>query len=327
MRLHLILLIVLGAGPLARAQLTPEEAYQRLQERQRQRQAEQKSAASQPAGAASRPSGMQIGRMLHDGWNNLMSRHYSQGAALFERVLANDPKDTNALEGRGICKYELKQYKAAERDLEEAYKLAGKGTSKGPSRQLTIAIAAVATLTDNSMRAVRVLRGMMEPMEQDSKFDEELQNDLGIALSHANTQARKQEYFRQSLKYYMDYDKKLNEQKHDGTERWGTQWVGSSEAQEKWKKYQTASTNAEQAGATYDHVLLAEEQAHDHYLELHGLRLHGTLEIKKYLDEYNQAILNSRAAKAHLDQSIERLNKIDKPPFPERIEHNWQEPR
>ena len=337
MRACALILALLGCSAVAVAQLSPEEATQRLRERQRQRQAEQQAAASQPsspqpsaaqsAAPTSRPSGVQIGRLLHQAWDHLMARRYGQAVALFDKALAGDPRDAVALEGRGICKYELKQYKPAERDLEEAWKLAGKAPSARASRQLSIAVAAANTMNDNPMRAARVLRGLMEPLETDNKLDEELQNDLGIALAHANAQGRKQQYFRESLKYYMEYDKKLNQQKNDGTARWGTQWIAQSAADQNWSKYETASTDAERAAANYDHAVLAEEHAKDHYIELHGLRLHSTEEIKTYTAEYKQAILTTGAARTQMNKANDRLSKVEKPPFPDRIEHDWREPR
>ena len=316
------LLVICGT---AVAQLTPEEAYQKLQEKQKERAAE-RAAASQPAAPTTRPSGLQVGRMLHEAWDALMARHYKQAAALFDKVAAFENVTPAALEGRGICKYELKQYKLADRDLQEAYKLA---TRKGAaaSRQLIIATAAASVSYDNPMRAVKVLRTLMESMEEDSKLDEELQNDLGIALSHANAQAKKLPYFDESLKYYTEYDKKLNEQKHNGTARWGTQWIDSGSAEQKWKTYKQAADHADQAAVIYDHAVLARVNAYDHYVELNGLRLHGTLEIKKYTEEYKQSLKDEAAAKQNLANAADRLNKVEKPPFPDRIEHDWQEPR
>lgn len=337
MRACLIVLIVIGCAPFAAGQLSPEEAYQKLQQKQRERAAAEKAAATQPAAPAEgateaappapHGAGMAEGRVLHDGWTAVAARRYAQGVALFERAVAMDAADPNALEGHGICKYELKEYKAAGRDLEKAYKLADAGGPGHVSRQLVIAACAADMMNDNPMRAIKMLRGLMEPMEQDGRLDEELQNDLGIALSHANAQARKLPLFDEALKYYLEYDKKLNEQRHDGTARWGTKWVPRDEAERKWQAYKDASTTVQQASTILDHISLAREHAYDHYLELHGMRLHGTEEINRYMNEYKQALIDEATARRQLDKTIEKLNAVEKPPFPERIEHDWQEPR
>jgi tetratricopeptide (TPR) repeat protein len=336
MRIACVALIVFGLSAFASGQISPEEAYQKLQEKQKARAAAEKAphdspAASQPAEAdAPRPArgaGMTEARLLHQGWDAVAAHHYGQAVAIFDRAAAIDNADPNALMGRGICKYELKDYKAAGRDMEKAYRLADVGGPGHVSRQLVIAACAVDVMNDNPMRAVKLLRGLMEPMEQDNRLDEELQNDLGIALAHSNAQARKLPLYEEALKYYMEYDKKLNEQKKDGTARWGTQWISKEDAESKWKKYTSASDNAERASMNLDHVELALKQARDRYVDLHGLALHGTVEIQQVNDMYKQAILNEAGARRQYDKAMTRLEGVEKPPFPDRIEHDWSEPR
>ncbi|HEY2587941.1 MAG TPA: hypothetical protein VGI81_19515 [Tepidisphaeraceae bacterium] len=338
MRVVCVALVVLGFSVVAAGQLSPEEAYQKLQEKQKQRAAAEGKqsdapAATQPAAGnadAPRPArgaGMAEGKLLHQAWDAVAGRHYGQATALFDRAAAMDPADSNALMGRGVCEYELKNYKAAFRDIEKAYRLADVGGIGHIGRQLVIADCAVNVETDNPMRAVKLLRGLMEPMEQNNVLDEELQNDLGIALTHANAQSRKLPLFEETLKYYEGYDKKLDEQRRDDTARWGTQWIGKEEAETKWKKYRAAAENADAAAVTLDHVELALKQAHDRYVDLHGMALHGTVEIREVNNNYKQAILNEAAARRLYDKAMAKLDSVEKPPFPDRIEHDWQEPR
>jgi tetratricopeptide (TPR) repeat protein len=338
MRIACVALIVLGMSVIAAGQISPEEAYQKLQQKQKEKQhapgrgAGESSATTQPAGAdapapAARGGGMAEAKLLHQGWDAVGAKHYAFALAFFERAIAADPADPNALMGHGVCKYELKEYKAAGRDMEKAYKLADVGGPGRVSRQLVIAACAADVMNDNPMRAVKLLRGLMEPMEQNDRLDEELQNDLGIALSHADAQAKKLPMFDEALKYYLAYDKKLNAQRKDGTARWGTKWIPTEEAEADWKKYQTASDRTQQASIILDHISLAREHAHDHYLELHGMRLHGTEEIKRYMNEYKQALIDEAKARQQLQKSVDKLNAVEKPPFPDRIEHDWQEPR
>jgi hypothetical protein len=177
------------------------------------------------------------------------------------------------------------------------------------------------------MRAAKMLRSLMESMEENSHLDEELQNDLGIALSHANPQTKKMPLFQESLKYYQEYDKKLNAQKKDGTARWGTKWIESAAAQEKWKTYEQVSTTASDAVVNADHATLARIHSYDHYLELHGLRLHSDAEIRQYMNEYKQSLIDEAAANQEMNRALSKLTKVEKPPFPDSIEHDWSEPR
>jgi tetratricopeptide (TPR) repeat protein len=329
MRAICVLLIVFGCGQFTLAQLSPEEAYRKLQQREKERAAAAAAAATQPAAESepvARPSGLAVGKLLHQGWQALAEKHYGEASTIFDKAAAIDAGDANALQGRGICKYELKQSKPADKDLQKAYELSSAGGPGKVSRQLVIAAAAGSVANDNPMRAVKVLRGLMESMEQDSRLDEELQNDLGIALSHANPQTKKLPLFAESLKYYMEYDKKLNEQKKDGTARWGPKWVSTKDAEEKWKTYQRASTVANDAVVNADHATLARIHSYDHYLELHGLRLHSDAEIKMYMDEYKQSLIDEAAAQKQMNKALEKLSKVDKPPFPDTIEHDWAEP-
>lgn len=331
MRCLCVLMVLVGACRFAIAQLTPEEAYQKLQEREKERAAAQAAAATQPAAApvpaVVRPNGLAVGKLLHQGWQALGEKHYAESAAIFDKAVGIDSGDANALQGRGICKYELKENKKADKDLEKAYELSSTGGPGKISHQLVIATAAASVASDNPMRAVKILRGLMEAMEQDSHFDEELQNDLGIALSHANAQAKQSDYFRASLKYYMDYDKKLNAQRKDGQARWGTKWIDSEDAADKWKKYENVSQEAAQAATIADHATLDRIHSYDHYVELNGLRLHSDAEIKQYMNEYKQSLINEAAANKQLNRAMEKLARVEKPPFPDSIEHDWTEPR
>lgn len=332
MRTIVAILVVLGCCQFTIGQLTPEEAYQRMQERKKEREAEQATAATRPAPApaeaTARPSGLEVGKLLHKGWDALVAKRYAEASAVFDKALSIDAGDVNALQGRGICKCELKEAKKADKDLQKAYELSATGGPAKVSRQLVIAASAAAVANDNAMRAVKMLRGLMEAMEQDSRFDEELQNDLGIALGHTNEQTKKLPLFQESLKYYMDYDKKLDAQRKDGTARWGTKWIPTDEAEGKWKRYESATDRVNQAATVADHARLARVHAFDNYLEIKGgLRLHGDNEIRQRTYEYNEALKNEAAANKELNKMVAHLEKVEKPPFPDSIEHDWQEPR
>lgn len=326
MRAGWVVLMVLVSWSACFAQLSPEEAYQKLQERQKQRQAGA-GATSQPAAPTTRGSGMAHGKLLHDAWDALMARRFAPATPMFDSVLALDTKDAVAYEGRAICRYEVKQYKQADRDMEQAYNLSKRSGSSGPARQTSIGLAATSSMNDNPMRSVKILRGMMEALEQDSKLDEMLQNDLGIALSKANGQSRKLPYFQESLKYYKEYDEKLAQEKKDNTARWGTKWVEVATAERKWTAYQSAAADADQAASQYDHSLLFLDQSKELMIELHSLRLHSDDERIRWTNQYKQAIVGEQASKIRLAKSIEHLNSVEKPPFPDRIEYDWREPR
>jgi tetratricopeptide (TPR) repeat protein len=283
-----------------------------------------------PAIASPRPpgtlKGLELGRAIHEGWDRLMAKDYAGGLSSFNQVAKSDTHDITILLGRGICEYELKDYKAADKDLDKAYSLGG--TSSQNSRQLTIAYAAGLSMDGNPMRAARVLQDLTKPGYRMGKTDEELQNDLGIAMTHADVQAHQAQLYQDSLKYYMDCDKTLNEQKKDGTARWGVNWIDAGSAAQKWQAYRQAVANVEQAVYAFHRYDVAMIRANSNYQEIKGgLRLHGDAEIAQYTREWHQAIFNVRTAQANVDAANQRLRSVEAPPFPERIEHDWQEPR
>jgi tetratricopeptide (TPR) repeat protein len=147
-------------GPLL-AQLSTGEAMARLRERQKAREAEQ-HAATQPAKArdpapTTKPSALQIGYLSHGAWKMLEDKKYKDTAAEFDKLLKLDPKDTNALEGRAISRYELNRYNAADHDAELAFNLSAKANRS--SGQLTVAYACASIMDDNPMRAVKLSFG------------------------------------------------------------------------------------------------------------------------------------------------------------------------
>ena len=200
MRLVILANLLLLAAH-AFGQLSSDEALQRLQERQRQRQA-QANPTTHPAAPATQPSSIALGKMSHQAWVHLTDHQYKSAIPIFDRLLKTDPKDANALEGRGICRYETEQYKQAASDLEQAVELSHKAADGSPSRQRAVAASVVAIMVDNPMRAVKLMRGLMTPLEENDKLDEELQNILGTALWRTNSQTRKLTYYEESVKYY-----------------------------------------------------------------------------------------------------------------------------
>jgi hypothetical protein len=289
-------------------------------------QTHQQPTATLPPGG--KLSGEAIGQMIHTAWDQLMAHNYSEATTLFNRAAGRDVRDSTLLTGRGIGEYELKDYKAADKDLDRAYSIAITGGPARVSRQLAIAYVAAEVMNGNPMHAVRILEDMTKPTFKSGKLDEELQNDLGIALSHADSQAHQMELYRDALKYYMDYDKALNEQRHDGTARWGITWIKAASAAAKWQAYHDDVAAADQATVAFQRSGKVMEQANDHYQEITGgLRLHSTAEINMYTNEFHQAIAAHVAAQSQMNAAISRLQSVEKPPFPERIEHEWAEPR
>jgi hypothetical protein len=286
---------------------------------------EQPTTTSAPGGKL---SGEAIGQMIHTAWDQLTAHNYSGAATLFNRAAGRDVRDSTLLTGKGISEYELKDYKTADKDLDRAYSIAMTGGPARVSRQLAIAYVAAEVMNGNPMRGVRILEDMTKPTFRSGKVDEELQNDLGIALSHADSQAHQMDLYRDALKYYMEYDKALNEQRHDGTARWGITWIKAPSAAAKWQAYHDDVAAADQATVAFQRSGKVMEQANDHYQEITGgLRLHSTAEINMYTNEFHQAIAAHVAAQSQMNAAISRLQNVEKPPFPERIEHEWAEPR
>ena len=193
MRVLLVFALVMGWCGTALAQLTPDEAYQKLQEKKKQEVA---AAASQPTAELARPSGEAVGRMIHQAWDSPWRVVMPMPWLCSTKWSVSTPAIRSHSRACGICKYELKQYKPADQDLGRAYAVSSIGGPNRVPRQLIIASAAALVMNDNPMRAVKVLRETMKAKESNGKLDEELQNDLGIALSHVNAQAAGSPCFR-----------------------------------------------------------------------------------------------------------------------------------
>ena len=321
----LILMVLIAVQSPARGQVSTDEAYQRLRERQKQREAEQAQAATQPS-ATTRPSGLAVGQLLHQAWGHIVAKRYAQAAPLFDKLLKLDSRDANALEGRGVCRYEQSQYKSAEKDAQEAFALFGRAAPGHPPRQAVIAAAVTSIMNDNPMHAVKLARDYMEPLEADGKLDEEMQNILGTALWRANAQARKLPLYAESGQYYQAYDAKLAEQKNDGTKRWGDQWLPASEADANWKRYTQARNTVEAAITTLDRAGVALNNARNDYVDVHGLRLHTQADFDRANNGLKHALKNRDAAQAGLNNALHKFDEAPQPPFPKKIEPDWKEP-
>jgi tetratricopeptide (TPR) repeat protein len=327
MRIALFTIWLLAATAPLCAQLSTEEAMERLRERQKARQAEQKAAATQPSQSAdpaptTRPGAIELGLMSHNAWTLLESRKYPQAAAEFDKLLKLDPKDANALEGRGICRYELNQYKSADRDAETAFNLSTKAGRS--SRQTTVAFACTSIMDENPMRAVKLIRGMLDA---GTKSDDELQNVFGTALFRANAQAQKLPYYRESLDEYLKFDHALKDQRQDGKGRWGDQWIDASEAQHNWQTYEGAVASDEKAQSDFEHATQHRVDTEDGMVKLHSLRLFGDAERAHIIATYNQAVKEEEVSKKRRDAADKHLASTSKPPFPAKLEPSWKEPR
>ena len=329
MRIAPLLGFLLTTSPLVLGQISADEAMQRLRERQKAREAEQHAATTQPsrsgdpsASPTTRPSAMEIGYMSHAAWQNLEQKNYPAAATGFDKLLKLDPKDANALEGRAICSYESNQYKTADRQAEAAYNLSAKAGHN--SRQTTVAFACASIMDDNPMRAVKLIRAMLD---SGAKPDDELQNILGTALFRANQQARKLPYFRESLTEYLKFDQALKDQRHDGQGRWGSDWIDAGTAESNWQAFQGAVGADEQAQSDYEHATQRRVDTEDGMVKLHSMRLFGDAERAHIIAVYNQAVKEEGVAKKHRDEADKHLASTSKPPFPTKLAPAWKEPR
>jgi tetratricopeptide (TPR) repeat protein len=326
MRIALLVgLLLITAAPLL-AQLSTDEAMERLRERQKAREAEQ-HAATQPTltgdpSPTTKPGALEIGYMSHGAWKQLEDKNYTDAATGFDKLLKIDPKDANALEGRAICRYELNQYKAADRDAETAFNLSARAAH--PSRQITIAFACASIMDDNPMRAVKLIRGLLDA---GTKTDDVLQNVFGTALFRANEQARKLSYFKESLADYLKNDQALREQRNDGKGRWGDQWIDAGKAEQNWQTFQSAVGSDEQAESDFEHATQHRLDTQIGMEELHSMRLFGDAERAHIIAVYNQAVKEEAVAKKHRDAADKHLASVAKPPFPAKLEPAWKEPR
>ena len=58
-----------------------------------------------------------------------------------------------------------------------------------------------------------------------------------------------------------------------------------------------------------------------------GLRLHSIADVNYYTAQWRQAIANVTGAQNTVNIAQSQLQRTPGPPFPDQIEHDWQEPR
>jgi tetratricopeptide (TPR) repeat protein len=339
-----VMLVVLGASFPARAQLSVEQARQRLLERQSRR-----AAQSQPATApssASAPASVEdadLGQVLHESWARLIARDYAAAMPMFSRVLKADPLNISALEGRGICNYELSNYKEASADVDRA--LARAASTPTLARQATLAAAVAAIGAGNPLRAVKLAHDSLKRMDTDKTFDEEMQNVLGTALWRCKADMRNLPWVREAGKYYMGYDARLAdkaaegkptyfgydvknvEEKNGVKRRWGTQWLPGEEADGKWQAYGNAVAAFDSAASDVNTIVAVRKLRERQYADVRDITRQGGLdEFKATADNLRDAQLAESTARETLKTAAEVLQKIDGPPFPAKLEPAWAEP-
>src|SRR6185437_7196047 len=101
-----LMFAVLAPSRRAAAQVSVDEAQRRLIEREAHRTAQSRPASAPSASAARVASDPSVEQVLHEAWAQLFSKQYAEAAAQFTRVIALQPRNVSALEGRGICSYE-----------------------------------------------------------------------------------------------------------------------------------------------------------------------------------------------------------------------------
>ena len=89
--------------------------------------------------------------------------------------------------------------------------------------------------------------------------------------------ARIPTFFVDARKFYMDYDQRLNTARTDGKRRWGTEWIESDKAQEKWQKVMAYSDEVSRLNHQVDRLDAVRTHAWEMWQDiLHGMDLNGT---------------------------------------------------
>lgn len=120
----------------------------------------------------------------------------------------------------------------AQQRRDDALELMGKLQRLEPDNEQNVVRMAEHELEgerSNPMRAARVLKDYLAK----HPGKEEAQNALGTALARVDSDKWGSVYW--DLKhFYADYDDALAQAKNDGNARWGTEWIFTAQAAEKW---------------------------------------------------------------------------------------------
>jgi len=342
----LVFMLVAICGTRATAQISVEEAQRRLAERQSRRVAQSRPATNPaaPAGiAAESPSDPDRDHALHEAWQKLMARQYDEAAKRFSAVLATQPSNGSALQGRAICNYELSRYKPAADDAEKAIQFSR--ANPATSRQATLVAACACVATNLPTRAVRIALDALKAEEKAGVLDEEMQDVLGTAIWRCKADTRGLPLVRDAGKYYVQYDlklaherdgshpkyigfdvKNLNE-KNGAVRRWGTQWLAADDAEARWATYATAVSARDAAAGDVATAVQNRQKAERFYEEMHDLKNpHTLIDINASYDMLQQASQVEAGARQTLATADKYLAAVESPPFPLKPEPSWAEP-
>jgi tetratricopeptide (TPR) repeat protein len=338
-----LMLVVVAGGQHAAAQVSVDEAQRRLNERQALHAAGSRPVSAPSASAAPVASDISVEQALHEAWDQLLSKQYADAAAGFTKVIARQPGNGSALEGRGICSYELSRYKLAAEDADRAFGFARNNPKL--VRQSAVA-AAVANIGANlPLRAVRIALDTLKAEDKASVLDEEMQNVLGTAIWRCKADTRGLPLLREAGKYYMNYDEKLarardargpryfgfDVQSVDGKNglmrRWGTQWLASDEANLKWATYAAAVASHDAAAAAVATAVRNHENAEKVWAKLHDmLDSHALNDIDAAYRDLQSTTIAEASARDALKSADSVLQGTEGPPFPPKVQPAWAEP-
>jgi tetratricopeptide (TPR) repeat protein len=338
-----LMVVVVAASRHAVAQVSVDEAQRRLIEREAHRAAQSRPASAPSASADPVASDVSMEQALHEAWDQLLSKQYAEAAARFTQVIARQPRNVSALEGRGICSYELSRYKLAVEDADKAFGFARNNPKV--VRQAALA-AGVANMRANlPLRAVRIALEALKSEDKASVLDEEMQNVLGTAIWRCKADMRGLPLVREAGKYYMNYDEKLArarnsrspryfgfevqnvDEKNGLMRRWGTQWLPSEEANAKWVTYAAAVASRDAAINSLATAVQNRQKAERACAGMYDLsEKHSMFDINRAnLDLQSKTIAEASAGDA-LKSADSVLQGTEGPQFPLKVEPVWAEP-
>jgi tetratricopeptide (TPR) repeat protein len=149
-----------------------------------------------------------------------------EAAKKLSELMRSKPTDPVVLEGIGTAFLQMDRYDLAKPALEAALT----ASKNNPSRDLVFNLAVLDMKQKaNVMRSVKLVSTYMQ--RPDALPDEPLQNLYGSLLMTAakNKISRAAPLFQQAVTVYLAHDARLEQERTDGSKRWGDQWMAAKE--------------------------------------------------------------------------------------------------
>lgn len=199
--------------------------------------------------AATRPSvdAATIEALVKQGQDALLAADYKAARDAFLDAVGLDARNVRALHGAGLAFMYLGQFPRASTYMDRAM-IASMGK---PDRALVLNMAMLQIGTNNSMRAVKIVKDYLESHKNEP--DEAMLNALGTALFLADESAKRGTLFNTAADFYVKYQKAV-EATRPGEKRWGVEWLPVAEVDKKLTEMKRKQQVVDRLGDQLDRV-------------------------------------------------------------------------